>query len=177
MIRLDSENSSGLVILFALNELPALKQLMKRKVPDDWSILVFDGRSTDGSQQWLTNNGVNWFEQQSSQGKGNAIREFFSETKKMNYSYYAFMDADCTCLFSDLPKLKTQLDATSSDIIIGTRMKGFREQSIECQKNGTQIIVKCNWSNKPEHYVIVCKKYDTTCSSKVCFKERFLKEE
>ena len=127
MIRLASENSSGLVILFALNELPALKQLMKRKVPDDWSILVFDGRSTDGSQQWLTNNGVNWFEQQSSQGKGNAVREFFSETKKMNYSYYAFMDADCTCLFSDLPKLKNQLIATCSDIVIGTRMKGNQE--------------------------------------------------
>ncbi|MHA1912143.1 MAG: glycosyltransferase family 2 protein [Candidatus Kariarchaeaceae archaeon] len=122
-----SEKSSGLVILFALNELPALKQLLKKKVPDNWSILIFDGKSTDGSQQWLTDNGVNWLEQQSSLGKGNAVREVISQIKNMNYSYYAFMDADCTCLFSDLPKLKTQITATCSDIVIGTRMKGYRE--------------------------------------------------
>ena len=127
MIRLNSENSSSLVILFALNELPALKQLIKRKIPEDWSILIFDGRSTDGSQQWLTKHGVNWLEQQSPLGKGTAVREASSEIKKMNYSYYAFMDADCTCLFSDLPRLKNQLIATDSDIIIGNRVRGYRE--------------------------------------------------
>lgn len=50
-----------------------------------------------------------------------------------------------------------------------TNYKSYREQSIECDKNGNRIEVMCPMCT---HIVLVCKKYNDYCHSKACLKER-----
>ena len=47
--------------------------------------------------------------------------------------------------------------------------KSFRKQGIECDKNGNRISIKCLFC---EGIMLVCKKYNTFCHSKVCLSER-----
>ena len=49
------------------------------------------------------------------------------------------------------------------------KYKSFREQLIECTKNGTLVEVPCI---KCSQVNLICKKYNCYCHSKACLKER-----
>lgn len=52
------------------------------------------------------------------------------------------------------------------------KYKSYREQGLECIKNGTRIEVPCIHCNKIN---LICKKYNCYCNSGACREERGIK--
>jgi len=48
---------------------------------------------------------------------------------------------------------------------------GYREQSLQCDKDGTCKKLKNKYNPFPKH-ILLCTKYNEICSSKVCAKEQ-----
>ena len=49
--------------------------------------------------------------------------------------------------------------------------KGYREQVLECDKNGDRFIIKAPYASRE---ILVCIKHKTYCHSKACIKERLI---
>ena len=58
--------------------------------------------------------------------------------------------------------------------IIPTKMKSYREQGIECDKNGNRFEVNCVHCNKQN---LICAKYKAYCCSSLCRDERMTDKE
>lgn len=54
------------------------------------------------------------------------------------------------------------------------KYKSYREQGLECDKNGNRILISAPYSQQS---ILVCVKYKTYCHSGACAKERGLFEE
>ncbi len=51
------------------------------------------------------------------------------------------------------------------------RYKGYREQGLECDRNGNRLGIEVPYLSKP-NVVLVCVKHKTYCHSKACLKDR-----
>lgn len=49
------------------------------------------------------------------------------------------------------------------------KYRSFRDQFIECNKNGNLIEVQCSWCHR---ILLVCKLYGKNCNSKNCKEAR-----
>jgi dolichol-phosphate hexosyltransferase len=112
-----------------LNEERTIEDLIinSKKVLPNENILIYDGNSVDKTKSIAKVQKV-MFKVQNSKGKGNAMIEaidyFLHNT---NLSYICFIDGDLTYQIEEIDCLFETLINTNSDMVIGNRINGSRE--------------------------------------------------
>jgi dolichol-phosphate hexosyltransferase len=116
------------IIIPTLNEEETIGELIRNihssSLPFDLSILVIDGRSTDGTLDICKREKVRFIIQKG-KGKGSAMRE---AVELSDADIIVFIDGDGTYSLADLELLLQPLLSGESDIVIGSRVLGRREK-------------------------------------------------
>ncbi len=123
------------ILLPTLNEAEAIPDLIERMPMAEfremgWEahIVVADGRSTDGTQEVAKSLGCTVIEQRFSRGKGVGLRQAFDHFLRSGHDRLVMLDADGTYYPEDAPRLLSHMDETGSDIVIGSRLRGWIEE-------------------------------------------------
>ena len=109
-------------IVKTIREVP-LRELKSRDFTPE--IVVADSGSTDGTQTAVRNIGIRVI--QSKRGKGRTVREAV-EILKIECTYLFMLDSDFTYPPSYIPIMLQDLVYDRADVVIGTRLKGIREE-------------------------------------------------
>lgn len=106
------------LVLVTLNEIHGIKTLVD-KIPGNeiYEIICIDGGSTDGSREYLKEQGISVWDQ-TEKGRGGAFREAFKIAKGDALLFFSPDGNEDPC---DIPKFKKYLEA-GADIVAGTRM-------------------------------------------------------
>jgi len=130
-----ANNRVGVTILLpTLDEVNALPDLIERMPREELRqagyephILVADGRSTDGTQEMARSLGCEVIEQRGGRGKGIGLRQAFDHFLRSGDERLVMLDADGTYYPEDALRLLDHLNETKSDIVMGSRLRGWIE--------------------------------------------------
>lgn len=115
------------LLIFTLNEIDGMKAIMP-KIDKNWvdRILVVDGGSTDGTIDYMDENGIEYFIQKEA-GTGAA---FCEALEKINTDILICFSPDGNSKVEALLPLLDEITATCADIVIATRY-GQRAKSYD----------------------------------------------
>jgi len=113
------------VVIPALNEAETISQVIREVVqytpyPDSTEIIVVDGGSEDGTQNFVLENGAKLIIEPR-RGYGRAIR---TGLENVNGEVIVIVDADGTYEVSDMPKLVEPLLKDKADVSLAARIGG-----------------------------------------------------
>lgn len=117
------------VVLPAYNEASRLDRVVQRirNAGFEHILLVNDG-SKDGTYEVAKRLNVSNANHPINRGAGAAIQTGIVIARRQKWSYIAFMDADDQHDPTDILKLKTRMEATSADVVIGNRFGGVSNE-------------------------------------------------
>ena len=119
------------ILLPTFNEVNALPGVveaipLKELYEAGWSprIVVADGRSTDGTQELVSEMGLELIVQGPPAGKGFGMREAFARFLTHDDDLLVMLDADGTYAPKDMLRLIQHLEKGEYDVVIGSRLRG-----------------------------------------------------
>ncbi len=119
------------ILLPTFNEVNALPGVveaipLKELYEAGWSprIVVADGRSTDGTQELVSEMGLELIVQGPPAGKGFGMREAFARFLTHDDELLVMLDADGTYAPKDMLRLIQHLEKGEYDVVIGSRLRG-----------------------------------------------------
>jgi dolichol-phosphate mannosyltransferase len=112
--------NDSLLLLPTLNEEEALKAL-RPEIPPEFDVLVVDGGSTDGTRQVAESFGYTFLPQKFGKGKGCGVRTAMEYFLGRDYKYMGMIDADYTCLPSEIVQMRASMRGSGCDLVLGGR--------------------------------------------------------
>ena len=140
------------ILLPTFNEAGALRGVveslpLKELREAGWSprIFVADGRSTDGTQELVTEMGLELIVQGPPSGKGFGMREAFARFLTHDDEVLVMLDADGTYAPKDMLRLIQHLERGEYDVVIGSRLRGNIQPGAMSRMNwtGNHILTWC----------------------------------
>lgn len=117
-------NRSVFVVIPVYNEAAALGSVLERLVPFEYSIVVVDDGSTDGSSS-VARSKADWLIRHSTNlGQGAALQTGIQFSLDKGATYIVTFDSDGQHSGSDIPALLDALDNSQADYALGSRFLG-----------------------------------------------------
>jgi len=117
-------NETVTVVIPTKNEEEGISEVIDAVKPHADEVLVVDGHSKDRTREVAKSKGVN-VELDGGCGKGDGIRTAIQKAKG---DIIVFIDADCSHIADDIPKLVKPIKDGESDLVIASRMRGGSEE-------------------------------------------------
>ena len=127
------DRSTVTVVILARNESQSIAAVVRSASEWCGTVLVMDGRSTDGTAEVAREAGARVF-QDEGKGKGSAIRQSLS---LCDTDFVVFMDADGSHDAADIEALVTPVAHHGADLCVGSRFAGGSD---ELSVNTSQLI-------------------------------------
>jgi glycosyltransferase involved in cell wall biosynthesis len=117
-----------LVIIPALNEERAIRDVVSSVLAECPNVLVIDDGSTDATVARLEGLAVDVIRHAQPLGKGECLREGFREALRRGFDAVVTMDGDGQHVAADIPRLLVAARAHPEHIVIGARLLGRENQ-------------------------------------------------
>jgi glycosyltransferase involved in cell wall biosynthesis len=117
-----------LVIIPALNEERAIRDVVASVLAECPNVLVIDDGSTDATVARLEGLAVDVIRHAQPLGKGECLREGFREALRRGFDAVVTMDGDGQHVAADIPRLLVAARAHPEHIVIGARLLGRENQ-------------------------------------------------
>jgi dolichol-phosphate mannosyltransferase len=131
--RLPAEKKKCVVVIPTMNEAHTLEDVLDRissalhDEPYEWSTLVVDGRSEDGTFE-IAKRKASMAIYQKKKGYGDALRTGFLYARRvLNADLLVMIDGDGTYDPKDIPKLLKPILDDESDMVVGDRLQAMDE--------------------------------------------------
>ncbi|MDQ5883424.1 MAG: hypothetical protein QG654_337 [Patescibacteria group bacterium] len=174
----DSQTKKILVAIPAKNEEPTIlnvvnniKVFTKNSNDLEYSIVVFNDESTDGTKKILEEQNINVFSIKKSFGLGNVFSQIVNYFLENNFDVLLTMDGDGQFSPEDISKILKPILKNEAEMVTGSRfLKDSKTINISAVKKiGNKVGAKYISSILKEHF------YDVTCGFRAYTKEAILR--